>query len=95
MTEDIKASTLRRIIEAGLESVGEIKETIPEYFIKKYSLISLNEAIHQIHFPDTFEMFHKARRRLVFDELLSMQLGLLKLKSENNIESKGQNCDEK
>jgi len=95
LTEDIKATTLRRIIEAGLESVGEIKETIPDYLLKKYSLISLNEAIHQIHFPDNFEMFHKARRRLVFDELLSMQLGLLKLKSENNIETKGQKCDKK
>ena len=95
LTEDIKATTLRRIIEAGLESVGEIKETIPDYLLKKYSLISLNEAIHQIHFPDNFEMFHKARRRLVFDELLSMQLGLLKLKSENNIETKGEKCDKK
>ena len=93
LTEDIKASTLRRIIEAGLISVGEIKETIPEYLLKKYSLVSLNEAIKQIHFPDTFESFHKARRRLVFDELLSMQLGLLKLKSDNNIESKGNSCD--
>lgn len=34
LTEDIKATTLRRIIEAGLESVGEIKETIPDYLLK-------------------------------------------------------------
>lgn len=95
LTEDIKASTLRRIIETGLEIAGKIEETIPEYILKKYSLISLNEAIHQIHFPDDFDSFHKARRRLVFDELLSMQLGLLKLKSDNNIETKGQKCDKK
>ena len=93
LTEDIKASTLRKIIEAGLLTTAEIKETIPEYLLKKYSLISLDEAIRQIHFPDTFESFHKARRRLVFDELLSMQLGLFKLKSDNNIETKGNTCD--
>ena len=93
LTEDIKASTLRRIIEAGLSSIDEIKETIPDYILEKYSLISLDEAMHQIHFPDSFESFHKARRRLVFDELLSMQLGLLKLKSENKSELKNQSCD--
>ena len=93
LTEDIKASTLRKIIEAGLLTTEEIKETIPEYLLKKYSMISLDEAIRQIHFPDTFESFHKARRRLVFDELLSMQLGLFKLKSDNNIETKGNTCD--
>ena len=78
-----------------MEIAGKIEETIPEYILKKYSLISLNEAIHQIHFPDNYDSFHKARRRLVFDELLSMQLGLLKLKSDNNIETKGQKCDKK
>ena len=48
-----------------------------------------NTAIKQIHFPDNFEMFRKARRRLVFDELLSMQLGLLRLKGENVSKKKG------
>lgn len=95
LTEDIKASTLRKIIENGLEQVGELKEKVPNYLIEKYHLMGFNEAIHQIHFPNSFEKFKDARRRLVFDELLSMQLGLLKLKGENRVEKRGITFDKK
>ena len=61
-----------------------IEETIPDYILKKYNLTNYNDAIHEIHFPQNFDEFKQARRRLVFDELLGMQLGLLELKGENN-----------
>ncbi len=86
---EIKPSTMRRIIQNGLELVNDINEIIPDYLVKKYNLMDYNKAIHQIHFPDNFTEFKKARRRLVFDELLAMQLGLLKLKGENRKEVKG------
>lgn len=86
---EIKSSTIRKVIQNGLELAGTLEETMPEYIVNKYNLISHDEATKQIHFPKDFEHFRKARRRLVFDELLSMQLGLLKLKGENNREVKG------
>ena len=55
--------------------------------------IDENTAIKQIHFPDNFENFNKARKRLVFEELLSMQLALLSLKSQYEVESEGISLD--
>ena len=40
-------------------------------------------AIKNIHFPDDFKDFEKARKRLVFEELLSMQLALMSLKNKS------------
>ena len=51
--------------------------------------MDINTATNQIHFPQDFQNFNRARKRLVFDELLSMQLGLLALKYENNEQVKG------
>lgn len=94
LTYDVKASTIRKVIQNGLALVGNLDETMPDYIINKYNLDSYDKAIKQIHFPNDFDSFRKARRRLVFDELLAMQLGLLKLKGENNKEIKGIKYDE-
>jgi len=40
-------------------------------------MLSLGEAVRQIHFPDTPETLEAARRRLAFDEFLFIQLGVL------------------
>lgn len=89
LIHEIKPSAIRKVIQTGLALTNNLAETLPEYITKKYNLMDYNKAIHQIHFPDDFDEFKKARRRLVFDELLAMQLGLLKLKGENNKNIKG------
>ena len=89
LTYDIKGNEIRKAIQNGLILAGNLQEELPKYIIDKYNLIGYDEAIKQIHFPKDFLCFKKARRRLVFDELLTMQLGLLKLKGKNNLEKKG------
>ena len=42
------------------------------------------EALQKIHFPQTAADIHEARRRLIFEELLALQLGLLQLRSRDN-----------
>ena len=85
LTYELKQSTLRKIIENGLAEVkGNLPETLPEYIIKENNLWDINSTIERIHFPLEFSDFNKARERLVFEELLTMQLALLKLK--NNYE---------
>jgi len=51
--------------------------------------MGLNEAIESIHFPQEFEQFSLARKRLVFEELLTLQIGLLGLKHSNDNLEKG------
>ena len=93
-TYNLPQNTLRKIIENGLAEIDEkLEDTLPEYLLSKYNLCDLNTAIKQIHFPDNFENFNKARKRLVFEELLSMQLALLSLKSQYEVESEGISID--
>ena len=89
-TYKMPQTTLRKIIETGLNEVnGKLAETMPNYLISKYKLLGINDATYQIHFPSTFEAFNKARKRLVFEELLSMQLALLALKNQYTVDVKG------
>ena len=92
LTFSLTQNTLRKIIETGLEKVraeGGLTETLPEYILKEYNLEDVNKANYEIHFPDNFDEFKKARKRLVFEELLSVQLALLQLKTNNLTDKKG------
>ena len=62
---------------------GSIEETLPEYLITKYRLMGREDALRAMHFPENDEMLKAARRRLVFEELLGMQLGLLWLRERS------------
>lgn len=94
LTYSLSQNTIRKIIENGLNEVeGKLPETMPEYFIQQYGLYDINTAIKQIHFPDNFDNFNKARKRLVFEELLSMQLALLSLKNKYDVQKQGISFD--
>ncbi len=83
-------NVIRQIIENGLEQVdGELEETLPDYIINKYNLYDTNKAIKSIHFPESFNDYNLARKRLVFEELFTMQLTLLNLKNKYEIENNG------
>lgn len=95
-TYQLSQNTLRQIIENGLSMIEQqLKETMPDNILKEYQLIEINKATKQIHFPDNFDQFKMARKRLVFEELLSMQLALLSLKNQYNIEEEGIQFDSK
>ena len=90
LTYSLTQNTLRKIMENALNEVnGKLEETLPNYIINKYHFYDINTAIKQIHFPDNFEKFKLARNRLVFEELLSMQLALLSLKNKYEVKKKG------
>ena len=92
LTFSLTQNTLRKIIENGLQKVqeqGGLPETLPDYILKEYKLENANKANYDIYFPKDFEDFKKARRRLVFEELLSTQLALLQLKNNNLTDKKG------
>ena len=83
LTYNLSQNTIRKIIENGLElAKGEMQETLPDYILKDYNLLGAKEAIEQIHFPEELANFSKARNRIAFEELLTMQLLLLSLKNK-------------
>lgn len=64
-----------------LQIKDKIKETLPDYLIQKYKLISLQEALFNIHFPQNAEILKRAIYRLKFEELFYIQLNILQKRS--------------
>ena len=61
---------------------GHIKEYLPEYIIRKYGLMPLEEALYNIHFPQSSEKLRLAQYRLKFDELFGIQLNIQARRSD-------------
>ena len=75
---ELSEERLQRIVDTN----DKLEETMPDYLLEEYKLLNLKDAINKIHFPSEFADFDKARNRLVFEELLTMQLLLLSLKNK-------------
>ncbi|MBR5088053.1 MAG: DEAD/DEAH box helicase, partial [Ruminiclostridium sp.] len=60
-----------------------ITESLSEDILEKYDLEGYREALENVHFPDSHENLDKARRRLAFEELLTLQLGLRLMKNRS------------
>jgi len=61
-----------------------IKEWIPEDIVKKNKLASLDFAISNMHFPSNAKKVLQSRYRLVFDELFTLETGLMYMKSDDS-----------
>lgn len=88
-TEKLSVKAISNSVRNALALVGKISETLSDDILKKYDLVSLDFATRQIHFPTDEKNIEPARHRLIFDELLTLQLGLLKLKEKD---VKGNSC---
>lgn len=78
-------------IQAGIfqHLNGKIPETLPAWFLQKYKLMYLHEALYNVHFPGSPELLRKALFRLKFEELFYIQLNILKLKYRRKAYFKG------
>jgi ATP-dependent DNA helicase RecG len=76
----LHSRAIQRIITAILENLKEpMPETLSDEIIKRAGLISLDEAIRNIHFPVSPATLGKARFRLKFEELFYLQLNILQV----------------
>ena len=90
LTSRLSQNVIRKIIEAGIDEVyGNLEEDLPEYILDKYKLMDINEAYKNIHFPATNSDFIRAKNRLVFEELLALQLALFRLKEGQKFDEHG------
>lgn len=79
LPKKMSQKTFRQAVASVIDET-QICEFLPEYITDKYDLCDRKFAIKNIHFPENNESFFKARYRLVFEELLLLQLRLLQLK---------------
>ena len=90
LTYNLSQNTIRQIMENALKMTNnELQETLPQYIIDEYKLLDINSAINKIHFPKDYKEYELARKRLVFEELFSMQLALLGLKNRYEVNDVG------
>ncbi len=90
LTNNLTQNVLRAIVENAIKEIsGRIVETLPDYILKEYNLCNLEYAIKKIHFPNNFSEYNIARKRLAFEEIMIMQLLLMKLKKNYNNELNG------
>ncbi len=66
----------------------EVNDPLPGELREKYGLCGLRFAIENIHFPQSSEALNTAKKRLVIEELLVLNLGLRQLKNRKRSENK-------
>jgi ATP-dependent DNA helicase RecG len=83
LTEGLKEGHLRRWLHTAVEGgpkrspvVTEVPDGLPATIRERRELLPLPEALKEVHFPSTQGRLIEGRRRLAFDELLTLQLGL-------------------
>ena len=81
-TAQLNSKTIERCVQNALDALEtEIPDFLPREIREKNGLCTLDTAIRHIHFPPDEESLAAARKRLIFDELFLLQLGLLQMKS--------------
>lgn len=88
LTKGITQNILRKILRNALDAASDkIVDILPTGFRHKYRLAEAVFSYEQIHFPTSMENMEMARSRLVFEELLLLQLGLSSIKGTNSGQS--------
>lgn len=81
-TSALNTKTIERCVQNALDALEtEIPDFLPREIREKNGLCTLDTAIRHIHFPPDEASLSAARKRLIFDELFLLQLGLLQMKS--------------
>ncbi len=80
LTYGLTQNNIRKYVYQCLDMADDIEDYFSEQFLETYNLIDLKTAIKNIHFPTSNEMYAKARKRLVFDEIFIVQYCLHDLK---------------
>lgn len=80
----LSSKTIREKIFYLINSTNIVEEFLPKDLLQKYQLVAENDAYQNIHFPTSLEAEAKARQRLAFDEIFTIQLSSELVKQEWN-----------
>nr|MDA3937851.1 ATP-dependent DNA helicase RecG [Spirochaetia bacterium] len=71
----LNQGTLRRAVSEAIDELARFtKNQLPEYIIQKYNFIERNNAIKNIHFPDSIHVLELSEKVLRYEELFYLQL---------------------
>ena len=86
LTAGLTSKAIEKVIRAALDGLGDMvyQDFLPQSIRAKYDLPDRATAFRQIHFPANRKEAENARRRLVFESLLVLQLGLMRMKDRGH-----------
>lgn len=87
-TEGLSTNWVRRLVSEAIEQFGDVNDHLPVALRIARQLVPLATALRWIHFPPGPDQRDAARRRLAYDELLALQLGMA-LRRHHVVERKG------
>ncbi|MFI3239775.1 MAG: ATP-dependent DNA helicase RecG [Bacteroidales bacterium] len=74
----ITSRTIQQLVQNMFSNIKGIDETLPMEVVKRHNLISIYEALVNIHSPESIEMLQRAQLRLKFEELFYIQMNILR-----------------
>ena len=80
-TEGLTSGAIAKCVRQLLPHAELLPDPLPPEMLKKYRLLSKADAVRAIHCPATEEEAFAARRRLIYEELLVLQLGIGRMKN--------------
>ena len=83
-SQNLSTKIIEKTVRTAIDNVKDtLIETLPDKIRNTYKLASLIFSLENIHFPQSEKNLEVARRRLIFEELFILQLGLLLLRSRS------------
>ena len=88
---NMTSSAMEKLVTNLFNAIKEdtIDETLSPSLIQAHHLMSLGEALYNVHFPRNAEMLRKAQYRLKFEELFYIQLNILRFSRERRNRFRG------
>ena len=80
LTAGISNRLLTSLVRQALPCLDQVQETLGDELRRQHHLAPVTEAYRTIHFPPSWDALARARRRLVFEELFCLTLGLTLLR---------------
>ncbi len=81
-TAGMNSRAIEKLIKSAFHYAEKPADPIPESIRNDYCLMGLYDALQNIHFPQSEDLLSEARRRLIFEELFLLELGLLRMKTK-------------
>lgn len=89
-TEGLSQKVLRNIIHQVCQKrLRQIPEIFSQSQKNQYNLLSIEESLQSIHFPEDMAVLEKARYRLIFEELYLLQLALTTIRRSSEVIKQG------
>ena len=86
----LNSRSIERLVKTLLDVLKEeLPETLPDFITQKLHLMSRDEALRKIHYPQHAKELERARVRLKFEELFYVQLNILRYASDQRRKYRG------